>query len=823
MTSSSRAIDPVCGMSVDPATALSAQRDGETWYFCCAGCRDRFLSTPRDDGLIQLVTLGDQLPRRSCCHLEGEAGPSQPITSTAPYFCPMCPGVESDQPGDCPVCGMSLERNLSAAAQQQTRYVCPMHPEVEQAGPGNCPVCGMALELKIVRRDAVPDPERVSLTRRFLVSAALSLPVFFLGMGPMLGLPITDWIGETASHWLQFLLSTPVVIWGGWPFFVRAARSLRTGHLNMFTLIGLGTGAAYLFSLCSFFLPGWIPKAFYEHHTPPLYFEAASTIITLVLLGQLLELRAREKTGDAIRALYALTPETARRVTASGTERIPLDQVQVGDSLRVVPGDRVPVDGRVLFGTSSVDESMLTGEPVPVTKQPRDPVIGGTVNQSGSFEMRADRVGAETVLARIVSMVSEAQRSRAPIQKLADRIAGIFVPIVLAVAGLAFIAWGLWGPVEGRLAYALVSAVSVLIIACPCALGLATPMSIMVGMGRGARSGVLIRNAAALERLERIDTLVVDKTGTLTLGRPQLTKVVPESGFSEEGLLQLAAALETLSEHPLAHALLTAAKERGLTIPRGDQFETIVGQGITGRVAGRRVLMGSSDFLKDQGIAISGNNDPELEAARQQGGTVVQVAVDGVRAGWMAVQDPIKESTPAAIKRLHAAGIHILMLTGDHQQTAEAVSQQLQIDSVRANVSPQEKRDVVEELRRAGHHVAMAGDGINDAPALAAADVGIAMGTGTDVAMETAGVTLVQGDLRGIEQALQLSRATMRNIRQNLFFAFAYNAIGVPIAAGILYPLTGTVLSPMLAAAAMSLSSVSVIGNALRLRRINLP
>lgn len=782
--SSSRAIDPICGMTVDPSSALSAEQQGKTYYFCCAGCRDRFLTAPASRSSPELVQLGNS-PSRSCCHSEDHSASPPPPGSTAAYYCPMCPGVESNQPGDCPV-------------------------------------CGMALEPKVVRGAVSPDPERQSLTRRFRVSLVLAIPVFVLSMGPMMGIPVDHWIGQARSHWWQFLLSTPVVLWGGWPFFVRALRSIRTGHLNMFTLIGLGTAAAYLFSLCSYFFPGWIPAAFHEHQAAPLYFEAASTIITLVLLGQVLELRAREKTGDAIRALYALAPETALRVTPTGVTAVPLEQVQVGDRLRVVPGDRVPVDGIVLSGSSAVDESMLTGESVPVTRREGDKVIGGTVNQSGSFEMRAEHVGSQTMLARIVMMVSEAQRSRAPIQRLADTISGIFVPVVIAVSLLAFVGWTIWGPAESRLAHALVSAVSVLIIACPCALGLATPMSIMVGMGRGAQSGVLIRNAAALETLERVDTVVVDKTGTLTEGRPRLVKIAPAAGFSEEEILQSTAAVEALSEHPLAFAFLSAAGERQLSLPEADQFESVMGQGIAGTVRQQRILIGTATFLENQGVEKTGQAQFQSEEERRQGATVVHVAIDGREAGWLAVRDVIKTSTPAAIERLHQAGIRILMLTGDHPQTAQVVADQLKIDSVQAQVSPAEKLDVIKELRRSGHCVAMAGDGMNDAPALAAADVGIAMGTGTDVAIETAGVTLVQGDLRGIEQSLRLSRATMRNIRQNLFFAFAYNAVGVPLAAGVLYPLTGTLLSPMLAAAAMSLSSVSVIANALRLRNFDL-
>jgi len=828
MPTTSTEIDPICGMTVNPATALSAEREGVTTYFCSPGCRQKFLAgSAPSAGLVQLG-MPTATGGHTCCHHPDGSAVVRPVSapavkSQARYICPMCPEVESDHPGDCPVCGMALERNPAAAGpEKRTVYSCPMHPEVEQSEPGSCPKCGMALEARTVTAEPEDDPELVSMSRRFWICLMLSVPVMVISMGPMIGIPIDHWLGLRASQWWQLLLATPVVLWGGWPFFVRAVRSVLTGHLNMFTLIGLGTGAAFLFSLISFFFSEWIPSAFHEHGAAPLYFEAASTIITLVLLGQLLELTARRQTGGAIRALYALAPETARRIHGSNAVIIPLEQVQTGDTLRVVPGDRIPVDGTILSGASHVDESMLTGEPIPVSRGSGDHVIGGTVNQAGTFEMRADHVGAETMLARIVEMVGQAQRSRAPIQRLADSVSGIFVPIVIGISILTFLCWMIWGPAESRLAYAFVNAVSVLIVACPCALGLATPMSIMVGVGRGAQAGVLVKDAAALERLESVKTLVVDKTGTLTAGRPTLTRLVPTGAMSEVELLQLAASLESQSEHPLGQAIVQAARERQLNMLDVAHFESITGQGISGQIHGQTVLIGSLQLLEKNAV-------PGLESAwhssaelRRSGATVMLVACDGKLAGWMAVSDAIKDSTPEAIRQLHSLGLKIVMLTGDNADTAQFVADQLGIDEVRANVSPRDKQQDIEERRRAGDRVAMAGDGINDAPALAAADVGIAMGTGTDVAIESAGITLVKGDLSGIEHAVRLSRATLRNIRQNLFFAFAYNLIGIPIAAGILYPAFGLLLGPMLAAAAMSLSSVSVIANALRLRYLDL-
>jgi Cu+-exporting ATPase len=708
---------------------------------------------------------------------------------------------------------MALEANPSAMGA--TVWTCPMHPEIERTEPGACPICGMDLEPKVVAREE-DHSELDSMSRRFSISAALTLPVLVLAMGPMLGLPIHEWVSPRANQWLQFILSTPVVLWGGWPFLVRGWRSLATRHLNMFTLIALGTGAAYLFSVAALLWPGAFPEAFKMHGVVELYFEAAAVITTLVLLGQMLELRARRRTGSAIRELLSLAPPTARVVRGAEEVDVPLAHVKVGDRLRVRPGEKVPVDGEVIEGRSAVDESMISGEPMPVEKQKGDEVFGGTINTTGALVMRADRVGGETVLSRIVQMVSEAQRSRAPIQRLADTVAGWFVPAVVLVSVLSFIGWAVWGP-EPRLAYALVNAVAVLIIACPCALGLATPMSIMVGVGRGAREGVLIRNAESLERLEQATTIVVDKTGTLTEGKPALTDVIAMNGSQEDDVLRLAASLEQSSEHPLARAIVEGANGRKVALQSAEEFASITGGGVSGTVDGRRVLIGKLALLEERGVQNLVQAREQAEPLQQQGRTVMFVAVDDSRAALLVVADPIKASTPEAVKALHDLGLRVVMLTGDHEKTARHVAAQLEIDEVHAGVRPEEKRRHVDELRSKGQVVAMAGDGINDAPALAAADIGIAMGTGTDVAIESAGVTLLKGDLRGIAKAAGLSRAVMRNIRQNLFFAFVYNTLGVPVAAGVLYPVFGILLSPMAAAAAMSLSSVSVITNALRL------
>jgi Cu+-exporting ATPase len=704
---------------------------------------------------------------------------------------------------------------------RKTEYTCPMHPQIVRLAPGTCPLCGMALEPRLATVDEAPDAELQDMTRRFQLGVALSAPLLVLSMGHAL-LPMLDlraWLGAMASDWLQAALATPVVLWCGWPFFARGWASVRDWNLNMFTLIALGTGTAYLFSLLAVFSPTLLPAAFLETGgMPPLYFEAAAVIVTLVLLGQVLELRARRRTSDAIRALLKLAPPTTTRLKAGIEEKIPLDQVLAGDRLRVRPGEKVPVDGPILEGQSSVDESMVTGESMPVQKSPGDRVTGGTLNQNGGFIMRAERVGADTLLARIVYMVGEAQRSRAPIQALVDKVAGVFVPAVVTVALLAALAWALWGP-PPALNYALVAAVSVLIIACPCALGLATPISVMVGVGRGALSGVLIKDAEALELMEKVDTLVVDKTGTLTEGTPRLQTVAALGDFSEETMLRYAAGLEAASEHPLAAAIVAAARERSIVPAEPETFESITGKGVRGRVDGHDVWVGNLRLLGDASIDAS-SLAGAAEELRRQGQTVMLIAIDGKVAGLIGMADPIKPTSAEAVRLLHASGVRIVMLTGDNPTTASSVAEALGIDEVHANVLPQDKHAVIEQLQRSGHVVAMAGDGVNDAPALAQADVGIAMGTGADVAIESARITLVKGDLRGIAKARLLSRQTMRNIRQNLFFAFVYNALGVPVAAGVLYPVAGILLSPALAAAAMSLSSVSVIGNALRLRKI---
>ena len=700
-------------------------------------------------------------------------------------------------------------------------YTCPMHPEVEQYHPGNCPICGMALELKTPSGVGEEDnAELRDMTRRFWIGAVLALPVFVLGMAHVFPNAPT-WVASDWSRWLQFLLSTPVVLWCGWPFFVRGWQSIRNGSLNMFTLIAMGVGVSYLYSAAVMLAPGIFPPSFQEHGKIGVYFEAAAIITVLVLLGQVLELRARSRTGSAIRALLGLAPTTARVVHGNEERDVALDQVHPGDTLRVRPGEKIPVDGKIIEGKTSVDEAMITGEAMPVEKTVGDRVTGGTINQTGSFLMTAEKVGADTVLSRIVEMVAQAQRSRAPIQGLADRVASWFVPAVIAAAVITFIIWAMLGP-EPRFAHAIVNAVAVLIIACPCALGLATPMSIMVGVGRGAYAGVLIKQAEAMERLEKVDTLVVDKTGTLTEGKPRLTSIVASNSLDENQLLAAAAAVEQQSEHPLASAIVRGAQDRHVTLPRMRHFQSSTGGGVSADIDGKFVLVGKPQFLKAQKIEDLEKLEAKAADLQAEGQTVIFVGINGKAAGILAVSDPIKESTPEAIKHLHELGIKVIMLTGDNERTAKAVASKLGIDEVEAGVEPQRKNERVRELREQGRIVAMAGDGINDAPALAAADVGIAMGTGTDVAMESAGITLVKGDLRGIEKAIRLSRAMMRNIRQNLFFAFIYNALGIPIAAGALYPLFGWLLSPMIAGAAMSLSSVSVIANALRLRRVSL-
>ncbi|MGA3117266.1 MAG: heavy metal translocating P-type ATPase [Syntrophobacteraceae bacterium] len=758
------AIDPICGMTVNEASELRAERDGQTFYFCSDHCRQKFLSTLATDAKHEDKSHGKAI------------------------------------------------------------YTCPMHPEVQQEHPGACPKCGMALEPKTVTAgtDDEENAELRDMTRRFWIGAALALPVFVLAMTHLIpALARQSWVDSEASRWVQFALTTPVVLWAGWPFFHRGWRSVVTRHLNMFTLITIGVGAAFVFSAVAMLMPGIFPQTMQHEGKVAIYFEAAGMIIVLVILGQVLEIRARSRTGSAIKALLNLAPPTARQVAPGGDHEVPLDQVKVGDKLRVVPGDKVPVDGTVVEGHSSVEESMITGEPLPVGKTVGDKVTGGTVNGPGSFVMRAERVGSDTLLGQIVNMVAEAQRSRAPIQSLADKVAGIFVPVVLAASVLTFAVW-LWLGPEPRLAYAIVNAVAVLIIACPCALGLATPMSIMVGVGRGAQEGVLVKNAEALERLEKVTTLVVDKTGTLTEGRPKLMDALPSGGFDAKEFLRLAASLEQDSEHPLAAAIVQGAKERGITLEAVKDFRSVTAGGVLGTVAGRAVMVGKPDFLRNE--KITGLEPLEASATKlqEEGKTAMFVAIDGKPAGILAVADPIKATTAEAIKELHVLGLKLVMLTGDNRRTAAAVAKQLGLDAVEAEIEPAGKVAHVKKLRTEGKHVAMAGDGINDAPALSEAEVGIAMGTGTDVAMQSAGVTLVRGDLRGIAKAIRLGRATMRNIRQNLIFAFFYNALGIPVAAGVLYPFFGLLLSPIIAGAAMSMSSVSVISNALRLRKVRL-
>jgi len=736
----------------------------------------------------------------------------------------MHPEVRQQGPGSCPKCGMALEPVAPAPVRARTQWTCPMHPQIVRDVPGSCPICGMALEPRAAGAEEGPDPELADMTRRFWIGLGLSVPLLAFAMGDMLpGEPLRHFVPGRVAAWLQLILATPVVLWAGWPFFVRAWASIVNRSLNMFTLIALGTGTAYVYSVAGTVAPGLFPESFRTHGGEVgLYFEAAAIITVLVLLGQVLELRARSRTSSAIRALMSLAPPTARRARPDGSEEdVPLEAVGAGDLLRVRPGERVPVDGVVLEGTSAVDESMVTGESIPVEKVPGGRVVGGTVNGTGSFVMRAERVGSETLLARIVQMVAEAQRTRAPIQRLADQVSAWFVPAVVVIAALTFIGWSLWGP-EPRLAYGLVNAVAVLIIACPCALGLATPMSIMVGTGRGAQAGVLIKNAEALELTEKVDTLVVDKTGTLTEGKPRLTVVKAARGYDETTILRLAAGLERASEHPLAAAILAGAAERGVTVAAPEDFRSLTGKGVVGRVEGHAVALGNLALLQELGVGVDLSLPEAADNLRSDGQTVMLVAVDGRAAGLIGVADPIKPSALGALQTLRQSGLHIVMLTGDSRRTAEAVARKLGIDDVEAEVLPERKSEVVRDLQAKGRKVAMAGDGVNDAPALAQADVGIAMGTGTDVAIESASIALVKGDLRGIVRARRLSRATMRNIRENLFFAFVYNALGVPVAAGVLYPVFGLLLSPIIASAAMTFSSVSVIGNALRLRRAEL-
>ena len=809
-------------MAVDPAHAkATAVRGGKTYFFCCEGCAAKFRAQP--EKYLNAEAQSTIHDRGSQAHTDVSASASRTTT----YVCPMDPEVSQRSPGACPKCGMVLEPAIPPAPATRIEYTCPMHPQVVRPGAGSCPICGMALEPRTIVAEDEENPELTLMTRRFWTCVALTIPVLALGMSDLIpGQPVQQWVSMRAAGWLEFALATPVVLWGGWPFFQRGWASLVNRSLNMFTLIALGTGTAYVYSVAAVLFPGVFPASFrIASHgmvgAVPLYFEAAAAITTLVLLGQVLELRARSRTSAAIRSLLKLSPKSARLVRADGTEiDVPIEHIEPGDQLRVRPGEKVPVDGIVVTGESSVDESLMTGEPIPVEKAEGSRVVGGTVNGTGTFVMRAERVGSETLLAQIVRMVSEAQRSRAPVQKLADRVASYFVPAVVLVALIAFAAWAVWGP-PPKMAHALLNAVAVLIIACPCALGLATPMAIMVGTGRGALAGILVKNAEALEILEKVDTLVVDKTGTLTEGRPKVASVIAAQGWDEARVLRIAATLERGSEHQLASAILAATKERGVDSGALADFHSRTGKGITGNVDGKSAALGNRALFAELGFAL-GDLDEHSKPLEASGQTVVFVALDGKAAGIIVVADPVKSTTPEAIERLRRDGIRIVMLTGDSRATAEAVARKLGIEQVHAGILPEQKGQIVKELQAEGHVVAMAGDGVNDAPALTQANVGIAMGTGTDVAMESAGITLLKGDLRGVARAIALSRATMRNVRQNLFFAFAYNAVGVPIAAGALYPFFGLLLSPIFASAAMTFSSVSVISNALRLRRVNL-
>ena len=852
LTASAATHDPVCGMRANPATARAVcVHDGTVVGFCCDGCRGRYLAAPERYSQALDPVCGISVERirpgataryegqrywfcGEACRERFDAEPArfaEPAKAAAAviradgkvsgsptvYTCPCHPDVRSESPSDCPECGMALEAQMPAPAR--TEFVCPMHPAVVREAPGGCPECGMELEPRTALPDDGPNPELVDMRRRLAVACALTVPLLAVAMSEMV--PVLDarhWLGPVWFGWSQAILATPVVLWCGWPFFVRGWTSLVTRKLNMFTLVAIGTGAAWLASSLALLFPNRLPEAFRIDGAPALYFEAAAVIVTLVIVGQVLELRARARTGDAIRRLLTLAPAVARRLGADGTERdVALDGIVPGDRLRVRPGERVPVDGTVLDGTTSIDEAMVTGEPNPVERKAGDPVTGGTVNQAGAITMRADRVGSETLVARIAALVASAGRSRAPVQAVADAVASWFVPAVGVAAAVTFVAWAAFGP-QPSLANALVAAVSVLIIACPCALGLATPVSVMTGVGRGARDGVLIRDAESLQRLEKADTLVVDKTGTLTEGRPMLSAAISLGCVSEERWLSLAAGIERSSEHPLAGAVADGATGRGLRIEPATEFESLTGRGVRGRIDGTDVLVGNETLLHEAGIELGGDAADRAESLRARGETVMWVAVDGEPAGLIAVADPVKPGAADSLRTLRTAGLRIVMLTGDNETTAHAVARTLEIDEVHAGMAPEEKHDAIAALQAQGRVVAMAGDGVNDAPALARADVGIAMGTGTDIAIESAGITLVKGDLRGIAKARALSSATMRNIRQNLFFAFIYNAIGIPVAAGVLYPVLGVLLSPMLASAAMSASSVSVVTNALRLR-----
>jgi len=813
--------DPVCGMSVQPATAAgSSEYEGKIYYFCSGHCVKKFRESP-ESYLTAPVQLSAAQPISISRMPRGKPATTHPGVT---HICPMHPEVLQKGAGFCPKCGMDLEPETITANPTRTEYTCPMHPEIVRDAPGSCPICGMALEPRTITIEEERNPELTQMSRRFWLSVALTAPLFIVGMAEMVPASGLDRVFSMRTWgWIQMSLATPVVLWGAWPFFLRGWQSVVNRSLNMFTLIAIGVGVSYLFSLTAILAPGVFPHAFQDHDGGvPVYFEAAAVITTLVLLGQVLELKARSQTSSALKALLNLAPKRARRIREDGTdEDVPLDVVSQGDLLRVRPGEKIPVDGIVREGSSSVDESMVTGEAIPVAKERGDAVIGATVNGTGSFVMQAERVGSETLLAQIVRMVAEAQRSRAPIQKLADVVSSYFVPAVILIAVITFLIWSLWGP-EPRMAYALVNAIAVLIIACPCALGLATPMSIMVATGKGAQSGILFKNAEAIEVLRDVDTLVLDKTGTLTEGRPRLVSLMAfDPAFDEATLLRLAASVERGSEHPLAAAILAGAADRGIELAEARLFESTTGQGVSGVVDGHTVSLRNRirDSYEDHHASRA---NEQAESLRAQGQTVIFVTVDERTAGLIGVADSIKQTSATAINQLHREGLRIVMLTGDNQTTANAVAGQLDIDEVIAGVLPDQKAEIVKRFQSAGHKVAMAGDGINDAPALAQADVGIAMGTGTDVAIESATVTLVKGDLLAIARAIRLSRATMRNIKQNLFFAFLYNALGIPIAAGLMFPFFGILLSPMIAAAAMSFSSVSVIGNSLRLRRVSL-
>jgi Cu+-exporting ATPase len=828
--------DPVCGMKVANSSQYHSEFNSQPYYFCSQGCQDKFVATPeaylnKQEGSQSGSAKSDK-GHDNCCHKD--AGKSAKAKSKdskdAIYTCPMHPEIEQVGPGDCPKCGMALELKDGPLDNSKTQYTCPMHPEVIEDEPGDCPICGMALEANTVAEDE-DNPELTDMSRRLRWCTVLALPVFILAMtADMFPQLLPAKLSMPLVQWIEFLLATPVVVWGGWPFYVRAIASIKNRNLNMFTLIGLGVSVAFIYSVIALLMPGLFPPAMQSAAgLVHVYFEAAAVIITLVLLGQVLELRARSKTNAAIKLLMGLAPKTARVIAKDGQESdVPLEQVKIGDHLRIRPGEKIPVDGVVLEGQSSVDESMVSGEPVPLNKTKEDKLIGATVNGNGSLVMRAEKVGADTLLAQIVNMVAKAQRSRAPIQKLADTVAGYFVPAVIAVACLAFAAWYLWGP-EPVLSYALINAVAVLIIACPCALGLATPISIMVGTGRGALEGILIKNAESLEIMEKVDTLVIDKTGTLTEGKPKLVSITINPGhklkLDESQVMGWIAGLEKFSEHPLATALVKGAQDKDIAAVEVSDFNAVTGMGVTGKASGHSLAFGNSKLMQQENVnADVASKAPEAffaqaDALRSEGQTVMLFAVDGEPAAMLGVADPIKATTADAIAQLHKLGIKLVMLTGDNAISAKAVADKLNIDQMEADVLPQQKARIIEQLQDSGKIVAMAGDGINDAPALAQAHVGIAMGTGTDVAIESAGITLVKGDLRGIVKAITLSRATMGNIRQNLFFAFIYNSLGVPVAAGALYPFFGLLLSPMMAAAAMSFSSVSVIVNALRLSK----